>query len=221
VIAGGLVWASSEWSKRHVGLTPRKGGLLCPRHVGRAPADTSGLGRGDFVVLQLQSADGSFSESTWATIVSKTGGHLVAVLSGEQIPEGVRPLHTARHGFRLGEHLVLDEGCVWDVFKPAEFEGRILCGPQVIDLGNFLGEDIFPVAGGLIVDRNDRARIVVGSKESFGNAWHEFLWTRIATISPSGQVITALVEDDPELSSRHGLVRGSVVRFNRDCIIGV
>lgn len=219
VAAGVAIWALSG---RGPVRSVHKGSLLCPGDVGRTPVpETNSVGRGDFVVVQLQSPDGKFSESTWATVVEDSGDVLVAVLTGEQIAEGVRALRTDQHGFRLGQKLVLERGCIWEVFRPEKYEGQILCGPQIVELAEYIGDEhLYAVKGGLTVEPGDRARIVIGSEESFGNAWYERLWTRIATMSPSGQIITAWVEDDPELEE-HGLKRGSIVRFNRDCIIGV
>lgn len=217
-IVGVAIWA---WKARRTPQVAGKGSLLCPADAGKTPAPAASVGRGDFVVVQLQSHDGKFSESTWATIAEDAGDVLVAVLTGEQISEGVRQLRTDKHGFRLGQRMILERECIWEVYRPEEYNGQILCGPQIVELAEHIGDEtLYPVAGGLTVEPGDRAQIVIGSKESFGNAWNERLWTRIVTMSPSGQVITAWIEDEPELAE-HGLVRGSIVRFNRDCIIGV
>lgn len=220
VVVGGLgYWAYSALRGED---KPQDGSLLCPAAVGRDPAPSESVGRGDFVVIQLQSADRKFHESTWANVLGETGGVLVATIAGEQVAEGIRPLATDKHGFRLGDQITLDRACIWEVFRPEEFRGQILCGPQITELSDKLeDEDYFPVAGGLTVQRGDRARILVGSSVAHATDWHEPLWTRIATISPSGQVITAIVDQEPELSKRHHLSQGSVVRFNRDCVIGV
>ncbi len=202
---------------------PKKkhGSLLCPAQAGRKAVPAETVGRGDFVVVQLQSADGKFHESTWATVLGETGDVLAVMLAGEQVEEGIRPLATDQHGFRLGDRMTLARDCIWELFRPEAFDGTILCGPQITELGEQVGEDLFAVAAGLTVQRGDRARILVASKEAQGSVWHEEIWTRIATISPTGQVITALVDEDPEEIERHKLTRGSVVRFNRDCVIGV
>lgn len=219
-IAGGGVWL---WTTlRPKPSLPDAPALLCPRHVGKAAAPSASVEPGDFVVVELQSPDGKFHESTWATVAAVAGNALVVILTGEQIPEGIRPLRTKQHGFRLGHKMILERDCIWEVFRPAEMTGQILCGPQILELAKFLEDDtLFPVASGLTVQQGDRAKIMVGSIESFGNAWNESLWTRIVTISPSGQVVTAKIQDEPELTERHGLVEGSIVRYNRDCVIGV
>lgn len=177
------------------------------------------------MIVQLQSADKSFRQSTWATILAKTPDTLVAVLSGEQIEEGVRPLATDQHGFRLGEKLLVPRECVWEVFRPTPMGdkttgGKIFCGPEIIELAAFLKDEaLFPIAKGLTIQPGDEAQVVVGSRASY-KAWHERVWTRVVTISPNGQVLTARVDDDPEHTDNHNLVRGSIVRYNRDCIIG-
>lgn len=220
-VAGAGVWVWTALTKDKP-KGPRRDPILCPAAVGRDAAPTASVKRGDFVVIQLQSPDGSYHESTWATVIGKTAEELAVVITGEQLPEGVRPLATDKHGIRLGHRMLLKRDCVWEVFRPVKVGGQILCGPQVAELAKFLeDEDLGVVAGGLIIEQGDRARIIVGSKESFGNAWNEELWTRVVTISPTGQVITARVDDDPELTKRHGLTRGSIVRYNRDCVIGV
>ncbi|MCH9637754.1 MAG: hypothetical protein K0U16_07405 [Gammaproteobacteria bacterium] len=218
-VGGGvLLWKHLQRPKP----PPEFPALLCPKHVGREAAPSASLTPGDFVVVQLQSPDGTFSEATWATVVGIADPQLVVVLSGEQIPEGVRPLNTEKHGFRLGQRLILDRDCVWEVFRPAEFTGQIMCGPQIRELAKVLeDETLFPVRGGLIVQQGDRAQILVASQEAQGTSWNERLWTRIINVSPSGQIITAKVEGEPELTERHELSPGSVVRFNRDCVIGV
>ena len=172
-------------------------------------------------MIQVQSGDGKFSEATWATVLAKSDDTIFAAITGEQVEEGVRTLQTDKHGFRLGQTVLVTRDCIWEVFKPERFDGDILCGPQIRELAEFLKDDnLYPIAAGRTVEVGDRVQIVVGSKESFGNAWHEKLWTRIITISPSGQVITAMVDSEPEVTE-HGLARGSIVRFNRDCVIGV
>ena len=225
LLAGGVATAIGlgvwGWVALHGKPKKRRGSFLCPAAVGREPASSETASPGDFIVVQLQSHDAKFHESTWATVSGEMGGVLAVVLSGEQIEEGIRPLATNKHGFRLGDRLTIDRDCIWELFRPEAFDGDIFCGPQIQELGGVVGEDLFPVAGGLTVQRGDRAQILVASKEAQGTAWHETIWTRIATISPSGQVITAMVDEDPEQTERHKLTRGSVVRFNRDCVIGV
>jgi len=200
---------------------PLPGRLLCPREAGREPAPATSVGRGDFIVIQLQSGDKKFSESTWASVVAGAGGDVIVLLTGEQIAEGVRPLSTDKHGFRLGQPLVVPRDCIWEVFRPVKLTGQILCGPQLDELGEFLKEEIYPIEAGLTVEPGDRAQIIVASNEAQGTAWHERLLTRIVTISRSGQVLTARVEGIPTQTDKHGLSSGSVVRFNRDCIVGV
>ena len=223
-IAGGVgLWMWSATRPQPAAI-PGSGSLLCPTDVGKDPV-LAKIARGDFVIVQLQSPDGDYSESTWATVLSKTGDTIVAVISGEQIPEGVRSLATDKHGFRLGDRIFIEHTCVWEVFHPGDLgEGEIFCGPQVTDLAEFLeDENLYPIARGKTVQPGDRAQILVASKMARGTAWHERLWTQIVRISRRGQVITAQIDQDPdpELSLLHTLVRGSVVRYNRDCVIGV
>lgn len=221
-IAGIAWWAIERRDERPDQPGKSTGGrLLCPSEVGKE-SPLGPIEAGDFVVVQLQSADATFSEPTWATVLSVSGDSLFAVLSGEQIEEGVRPLQTKRHGFRLGHRMLIQRDCVWEIFHPSPMTGQILCGPQVDELAKFLEDDDLAVTpGGLIVQPGDRAEIVVGSELSYGNLWHERLWTRILSVSPSGQVITAMIDEDPALKHEHGLVLGSIVRYNRDCVIGV
>lgn len=215
--AGVALWTAI----RPRALPAPQGTLRCPSD----PAPTASVRRGDFVILQLESADGSYHESTWATVLARTPDTLVAVLSGEQIAEGVRPLATDKHGFRLGEKMLVSPDCVWGVFHPTEMGdpdtgGTILCGPQIDELAQFLEDaSLYAIAKGLTVEPGNRAEIVVASKASY-KAWSERLWTRIVTMSPNGQVMTARIDDDPEFTDNHTLVRGSIVRYNRDCIIG-
>ena len=214
--AGGIIW----WATTRPDKNPH-GRLLCPGQVGRQPLPPGSATKGDFAVVQLQSGDGKFTESTWASIVGRSGNSFVAVLTGEQIPAGIKHLHTDKHGYRLGHRMILDPACIWEVFRPKDHEGHVLCGPQITDLASFLGDDtLYPIEAGQDVNKGDRAQIVIGSDESFGNAWFEKLWTKITKVSKSGQVITAKVQKAPE-RAEHGLKRGSVLKYNRDCIIGV
>lgn len=222
-IAGLSTWAYlTHADKKLPPEPPKPGRLMCPGDVGRDPAPAEGVGRGDFIVVALISGDGKFFENTWASVLATTPDNLFVALTGEQIAEGVRPIATDKHGFHLGEQLIVPRNCVFEVFKPVEVDGQILCGPQIVELGTFLQDpDLKPIAAGLTVEVGNRSEIIVASKESFGNAWFERLWTRIVTISKSGQVITATVDDTPEKTDDHGLIRGTVVRYNRDCVIGV
>ncbi len=222
VIAGGVgMWIWNATGPKPPAL-PGSGALLCPGDVGKDPV-LAKVTRGDYVVVQLRSADGEYSESTWATVLSKTGDTIAAVLSGEQIPAGIRALATDKHGFRLGDPVFIKANCIWEVFHPVDLgEGQILCGPKITDLAKYLDdENLYPIERGNKVRRGDRAQILVASKAIQGTAWNERLWTQVIGISRRGQVITALIEDDPTLTEQHTLVRGSVVRYNRDCVIGV
>lgn len=224
LVAGGAAWAISVLTDdRKKPLDRAKvGSLLCPAQAGKKPAPAASLDRGDFVVVQLQSADKKFSEATWAAVIDAQGDDVVAIISGEQISEGVRPIATDKHGFRLGHRLVLPRECIWEVFRPSENLGQILCGPAILELAAFVGDEtLFPVAAGLAVEKGDRVEVIVADKQSFGNTWHEPLWARVINISSTGQVLTAQVDVDPKQSERHGLHRGSILRFNRDCVISV
>lgn len=225
-VAGTTVWAILSYADRPKKKPelPKPGRVLCPADVGRDPPAAVSVGRGDFVAVALQSGDGSFVETTWASVLAGAGPDIVVALTGEQVAEGVKPLSTERHGFSLGTRLLISRECVWEVFRPSEIEGQILCGPQVTELATFLGDDadgMAVVPAGLIVNAGDRVEIVVASKEALGTAWFERLWTRVVTMSRSGQVLTAMVVEQPEKTDNHGLSMGSVVRFNRDCVIGV
>lgn len=199
------------------------GHIVCPADIGRIPASTAGLDKGDFVVLRVASADDSFAEMTWAMVLtlSPDGTRLQVRLAGEQTETGLKPLDTAKHRFRIGQTMLVDAACIFDVYRPASFSGQVLCGPALAALDESEDPDLRPAPEALGIGRGNRARIVVASTEAQGTAWHEVLWTTITSTSPTGQVLTGVVDEDPKLATQHGLRRGSTLHFNRDCVVEV
>jgi hypothetical protein len=196
------------------------GRVLCPAEIGRVPSRTA-LSVGDFVVVHLISEDEKFSESTWASVRSIGENTLVVRIAGEQTDTGIRPLQTRKHGFRIGNDLLIDRDCVWDVFRPVEFDGQILCGPQLAALDSIEKIPLRALPAALTLNLADRVQIVVASKEAQGTAWYEKIWTRVVALSPTSQVIMALVDEEPEHNDKHALAKGSLLRFNRDCVVKV
>lgn len=200
---------------------PKAGRIQCPSEVGRSAADASDVEPGDHVVVSLVSGDGSFSESTWVSVVEHYPTHIVGRISGEMTDAGIRALSTDKHGFRLGHTVEIPMDCVWEVFIQTSFSGHILCGPQVTGLAEYLKDPgLYPVAGGLTVERGDMAEVMIASDEAQGTAWHERLVTVVTSVSDAGSVITARVTGAPSKTSAHGLTVGDSIRFNRDCIVG-
>jgi len=199
------------------------GHIVCPSDTGRIPASTAGLSAGDFVVLRVASADDSFAEMTWAVVltISPDGTQIQVRLAGEHTETGLKPLDTARHRFRIGQKLLVPSNCVFDVYRPPSFAGQILCGPGLAALDESEDPDLRPSPEALGIGRGNRARIVVASTEAQGTAWHEVLWTTITATSPTGQILTGVVDEDPKQSTQHGLRRGSTLHFNRDCVVEV
>jgi hypothetical protein len=197
------------------------GRILCPGDLGKIPASSAALVVGDFVVVQLASGDGKFHESTWAVVTSIGATTVVARISGEQLQTGIRPLQTKKHGFRVGNEILLSKDCIWDVYRPVTFSGQILCGPDLAALDTIEKPPLRALPAALTLDIGDRAQIVVASSEAAGTAWHEKLWTRVVSMSPTAQVVSALVDEEPTQNDKHALVKGSLLRFNRDCIVKV
>lgn len=221
VASVGYLWARSRRDSAETEVP--HGHVVCPATVGRVPVSTAGLSAGDFVVLRVASADDSFAEMTWGLVltIAPDGSRLQVRLAGEQTETGLRPLETAKHRFRIGQKLLVDADCVFDVYRPATFAGQVLCGPALAVLDESEDPDLRPVPEAVLLGRGNRARIVVGSTEAQGTAWHEVLWTTITDTSPTGQVLTGVVDEDPELATSHGLRRGSTLHFNRDCVVQV
>lgn len=223
VLAGvaGLGYLLTRNHAKETTETPH-GHLVCPLDTGHVPADTASLDVGDFVVLRIASADDSFAEMTWAMVltIAPDGSRLQVRLSGEQTESGLRPLETAKHRYRIGQKILVDRQCVFDVYRPPTFHGQVLCGPQLAALDDSEDPDLRAAAEALGIGRGARARIVVASTEANGTAWHEVLWTTITNTSPTGQVLTGVVDEDPKLLE-HGLRRGSTLHFNRDCVVQV
>ncbi len=228
VVGGGLLVVAGVGflvmrSRRAVETEVGHGHLVCPAATGHVPASTAGLSAGDFVVLRVASADDSFAEMVWGLVltIAPDGMSLQVRLAGEHTETGLRPLDTAKHRFRIGQKLLVGSDCVFDVYRPPSFAGQVLCGPALAALDDVEDPDLRPAPEAVAIGRGNRARIVVGSTEAQGTAWHEVLWTTITATSSTGQVLTGVIDEDPELATSHGLRRGSTLHFNRDCVVEV
>lgn len=194
-----------------------KGSVVCPKDIGKLPANISTLKRGDFVIIELASKDKKSIEPTWARVrsLSPTKDRIYVEIAGEFTEQGIKPIKTKKHGFYLGEKLILDKECVFDVLHvSSKLTGQILCGPNlgVVDYG--------PVDTKRVSTQNI-VRIVVGSPEAQGSAWHEALWVHVTSISPTSQIIHGIVAENPKLTAQHGLSKYSRVEFGRDCVVDV
>lgn len=204
LVGGAVAWGIAHWLSSR-----REGAILCPP----TEINTLSLAPGDFIVVQLGTKDGKPIEITWATVQSLTDTQIVARLTGEHVDEGPKPLATDRHGFELGDTIVVARTCVWEVFAPVSFPGRVVCGP---DLETF-GASPMPQAATLGI--GDSAKVVLADLES-ASPWTEQLWTRVVSISSTGQIVTAQVDEEPTVAA-HGLRIGALLRFNRDCVIDI
>lgn len=160
-------------------------------------------------------------ESTWAQVQSVSEDGIVVRLTGELGPTGVKPLQHKRHGFRLGKELLIGLDCAWDVFRTSTFDGQLLCGPQLAALDDFEEPNLRALGKGLVLEVGDRVEIVVASNEANGTAWWERLVVTVVTVSPTGQILSGVVDGDPQHTDLHHLQPGSFVQFNRDCVVKV
>lgn len=201
-----------------------KGFVVCPKDVGKIAPPIAGLSRGDFVIIQLASADGKFVEPTWARVrsFSPTRDKMYVEISGEYTNAGIKPLSSDRHAFYLGEKIVLDKDCIFDVLRvQGKLTGQILCGPSLGVLTGIGGKPLYNLVDTKSVDTSNVVRVVVASEEAQGTAWHEPLWVHVTSISPTQHVIRGLVAETPKLTTKHGLKQYSSVEFGRDCVIGI
>lgn len=197
------------------------GRVVCPAELGRSPANTIGVVAGDKLVVLLASKDGSFAQSTWATVLNPRTNKIRVQLSGEQAEAGgYEPLDTSHHGFAFGDKLTLARDCVFDVYRPTRFNGQILCGAALAVLDAQVSPHFRTAPDANTVDRGAQVQIVVASLEQSGTAWYEPLWVTITKLSPTGQVLMGTIDERPKLTE-HGLGQGQEVSFNRDCIVAI
>lgn len=202
-----------------------KGTVLCPAEVGKIPPDISAVRRGDYVILELVSKNGKFVEPTWARVrsVSPDREQLYVEIVGEFTKAGIKPISSKKHGFYLGEKLIVDSDCVFDTLHiSGELKGQILCGPSLgAIVSETTQEPLYRPVDTRRVSTSNLVKIVAASKEGDGTAWHEPLWVHVTRISPTSQIIHGIVSEEPELTAKHGLRQFSAVQFGRDCVVDV
>lgn len=204
--------------------TTEPGSVLCPQDVGKLPANTSSLSKGDFIIIELISADKKFVEPTWAQVlsISPDSDHLYVQITGELTNQGLRPIETDKHKFFLGQKIVIDRSCVFDVLHAAStFTGQVVCGPGFLALKDSSGDPLFSPVDTSAVKNGDFVQVIVASPEAQGTAWHESVWVILTEVSPTKQILKGIVSEDPSLTPQHGLVKYSELEFTRDCVIGV
>lgn len=148
---------------------------------------------------------------------------LYVQLVGEFTPRGIEPLATEKHGFNIGEKMLLDRDCIFDVLhQDTVFTGQVLCGPNLAVIRDeTTNKQVYFARDTKGVQQGDAVRIIVASPEAQGTAWHEPIWVRVNRISPTQQVIQALVAETPKLTGQHGLEKMSAVQFGRDCVVEI
>lgn len=199
-----------------------EGYLLCPADIDQMPGSTKGLAKGDFVIIQLSTKDDSFREPTWAQVlsISPDGADLYIQITGEYLESGVRPLSAAKHGYHINDRMIIPRTCVFDMLHiHSKLEGIIACGPELSSYTNEAGKPLYKLLDTTEVSMSDLVQIVVA--DSTLASWSEPLWVLISKISPTKQVITGIITDEPELSDKHKLKQYSQVSFNRDCVVGI
>ena len=194
-----------------------KGQLLCPARPRFTARD---FDEGDFAVVQLGSIDRSFSEATWAKVLGRTwfgvGFAVQLELVGQIGNAGdAAPIQTERHGFALGQELVVDPGCIWDRYRPIIGRASLVCGPALLTVPAELGVPTSPDARAEALAAGDEAAVIVAA----AGRPVELLWLSVLESSPGGQVLVGEIMADTQFPELHGLVRGSRVEFVRDCVV--
>lgn len=202
IVVGGLGW----WLFRKKPSANAKGKVICPTIPYPGP-----LALGDFVVVELGSADGSMSEPTWGKVIQRKGASGVVVeLVGETGEDNQPvPLSTDRHGYSIGDRIELQRSCIFDRFRPGQ-RWHVLCGPALVGTG------YTPIAGGQasLLGVDDRAQVVVQGPRGGTEA----IWLTIDHVSVGMQTISGVVLN-PTTVTDHGLGIGDVVQFLRDCVV--
>jgi hypothetical protein len=209
VALGGVAW----WI-----LRPRPlGRLVCP--ASRQVADND-LRPGSYVVLELGSADGKFTEPTWAKIRKRKllGDNLEVQLVGEINEVGsALPLTTARHGYALDQRLSVDPSCVWDVYRPPSGTAELVCGVALEAIPASLGIPRIPDPDASKLRRDDDAAVVIAAE----GRPTELLWVRIESSSPGAQSLSGRVLQKTLHADVHGINQGDKLQFVRDCVVDV
>lgn len=197
--------------------TDRKGEALCPA----APLfEGKQLEEGDFVVVQLGSIDHTFSEATWGKVQGRTlfglGSGVKVELVGPVTAQGeAKALQTEKHGFELGQVVVVDASCVWDRYRPLRGRASLVCGPGLLTLPASLGLPTEPDPRAKALRAGDRAALVV----AVNSAPVELVWVTLLEQSPGSQVLTGEVAYPTERPEIHGLQQGHRIEFVRDCVV--
>lgn len=206
---------------------PKKPGrLFCPAEVGRsAPSRPADLAVGDFVGVSLVAGDEKSGESTWAVILKlgeKGDTRMWVRLVGAHSTVGPKPL-LETHGFRLGQSLLVDWPCVWELFRPEKRTGLALCGQW--------GKDVALREPALFTPTTEHEVLVYiapadpANPQLPGPGWdvEDPVWARIVSVSPGGSVMRVRILDEPENrlpsgKTAHGLEQGDELDVTRDCI---
>lgn len=194
----------------------RKGEALCPAAPLFEPGD---FHEGDFVVVQLGALDRSFSEATWARVRGRTlfglGSGVKVELVGQIGSDGDPPaLRSDKHGFDLGERVVVDAACVWDRYRPMPNGAKFVCGAGLMTLPASLELPTAPDPKAKALRVGDLAALVVAT-----SAPVELVWVTVKEQSPGAQVLVGEVTYPTERPDIHGLRQGTRVDFVRDCVV--
>ena len=213
--------------------TTKQGAVVCPAALGRVPASTVGAKPGDFVALRLADHAGTFTEIVWAIILTihgkgaklPWGASSTAMqvrLTGTIGTTSVAVPQTARHGFDIGDTLVLEDNCAWEVFH-GNSKGMALCGlfgRKVSDTGT-------PAAAGALVAGEEvliyLAPVKKGSVLTPGPGWDvpNPVWARVVRVSQTKSVLQVRLLDVPAPMPGMTLKKGTRIDINRDCVYGV
>lgn len=234
--------ASAKWTRKVPGggSTPTpsktsKGSVVCPAELGHLPASTVNAHPGDFVLLRLASAAGTFSEVVWAVIESirnegasklppgtdKSSAMRVRLV-GTIGSSSVATPNTAKHGFDVGASILLDVGCAWEVFRTSS-KGMALCG--------LFGQEVSgkgtPATAGAVVAGEEVLIYLAPVKEGAilvpGPGWDVAnpVWARIVRVSSSGSILRVAILEPPAIVAGMTLVAGDELDISRDCVFGV
>ena len=200
-----------------------KGRLVCPYEEGKIPANLAQVQPNDFVILRLGAADMHYTEKVWGHVlsVSPDRSQLLVELSTPLTNAGLKPIHSEKHAFTIGEKLKVNADCVYDLLHKGDPERyEIVCGVLLPNLGyQGIPKKV------LSVKRGDFVTVIVGNPSLSdsglpGQVWHEPLRVSITSLGKTGSVLHGLVWDEPKLGE-HGLQKFSKLDFTRDCIVKV
>jgi hypothetical protein len=199
-----------------------EGFLLCPSDFHVVPGNTDGLIAGDFVIIELSAKDRTFHEMTWAQVlsISPDGFDLYVKIAGEYLEAGVRPLNTEKHGYHVGDRMIIPRDCVFDMLHVhSQLEGIIACGPELSVFTGETGDPLYTPKDASGVAQSDLVQVVIA--DGVTAAWSEPLWVLVSKVSPTEQVLTGIITEVPQFEDRHKLKQYSKVSFNRDCIVDI